>query len=87
MIYHYSLERSISNRKGVWLVLVLRFLEIPVFNANNVDSDQIPHYVVSDLSTLFANVAVLGTLGINGLKMSRHWWGKYERPVVTFQLH
>ena len=29
--------------------MVLRFIEIPVFNAKNVDLDQTPHSAASDL--------------------------------------
>ena len=40
-----SLDRSISIRRGLWLVLIISmFIEIPVFNANSVDPDQTPRY-------------------------------------------
>ena len=32
-----------------WFLLSLCFIEIPVFNANSVDLDQMPHSVASDL--------------------------------------
>ena len=40
-----------SYRMGVWLVLIILpyFKEIPVFVANSVDPDQMPHSAVSDL--------------------------------------
>ena len=47
--YIYSLDRSISSIRGVWLFLLLPcFIEIPAFNANNVDSDSTPRSVASD---------------------------------------
>ena len=37
--YLNSLDRSIPIRRGLWLVLIISmFIEIPVFNANSVDS-------------------------------------------------
>ena len=49
--YLNSLDRSISNRKDVWLVLLLPCLTaIPVLNANIVDPDHTPRSVAaSDL--------------------------------------
>ena len=35
----YSLDRSISSIRGIWLLSPC-FIEIPVFNANRVDPDQ-----------------------------------------------
>ena len=50
LVYSNTLEQSISNRRGVWLVLLLPcFIEISVLNANSVNSDQMPHSVASDL--------------------------------------
>ena len=41
LFYHNSLDRSLSNIRGVWLVSLLScFVEFTVFNANSVDSDQ-----------------------------------------------
>ena len=38
------------NRRGVWLDLLLPcFIKTPVFNANSVDPDQMPHSAVYDL--------------------------------------
>ena len=49
-MYRNSLDRSISNTRGVWLVYLLPcFIEIPVFNANSVDPDQTPRSAASDL--------------------------------------
>ena len=45
-----SFDRSISNRRVVWLVLSFPcFVETPVFNVNTVDSDQTPRLAASDL--------------------------------------
>ena len=50
LFYLKSFDRSISNRKGFWLfLLLLCFKEIPVFNSNSVDPDQTPHSAASDL--------------------------------------
>ena len=47
------LDRSITNRRVVWLVLLLPcFMEIPVLNANSVDPDQRLHSVASDLGLI-----------------------------------
>ena len=41
-IYYNSLDRSVSNRRDVWLFFYLSpcFIEVPVFNTNHVDPDQ-----------------------------------------------
>ena len=45
-----TLDRSISNLWGVWLVLgLLLITEIPALNENSVDPDQTPCSVASDL--------------------------------------
>ena len=50
LFYFNSLDRSISNIRGVWLVLLLScFVDISEHNANSVNHDQMPHSVVSDL--------------------------------------
>ena len=39
-----SLDRSVFNRRGVWLVFIIKiFYRIPVFNANHVDPDLTSH--------------------------------------------
>ena len=44
--YRYSLDRSISNTRGIWLVLLLPyFMEI----ANSVDPDETQRSAASDL--------------------------------------
>ena len=54
LLYLYSLDQSISNIGGVWLVLLLPcFIEIPVFNANSVDPDQMLCIAASDLGPHF----------------------------------
>ena len=50
LLYLHSLDRSISNIRGAWLVLSLPcVIEIPLFNANSVDPDQMPRSAESDL--------------------------------------
>ena len=49
LFYLKSLDKSISYIRGVWLVLVSCFEEIPEFNAKSVDPDQTPHSAASDL--------------------------------------
>ena len=51
--YVHSSGRSISNIRGVWLVFIIPcFIEIPVFNANSVNPDQMPRSAASDLGLL-----------------------------------
>ena len=47
--YHNSLDWSISDISGVWLVFFFIMLELSELNANNVDPDQTPRSAVSDL--------------------------------------
>ena len=50
LFYLESLDKSISNIRGVWLVFLLpRYTEIPVLIANSVDADQTPQNAASDL--------------------------------------
>ena len=64
--YLDSLDRSISNRRGVWLFLLLPcFIETPLFNANSIDPDQTPRSVASDLELHGLQIPFYGTLGIN----------------------
>ena len=64
LFYLNSVDQSISNIRGVRYVFITMFYKKnPVFNANSVDPDQMPHSVASDLglqSTLFANVHFMG---------------------------
>ena len=49
LYYLIFLDRSFSNRRCVWLFLLLPcFIEIPVFKANSVDPDQTPRSGASD---------------------------------------
>ena len=69
--YLRFLDRSISNRRGVWLVLFLPyFIEIPVFNANSLDPDQMSQNAASDLGLDCSQCPIYGTPGINGLSMN-----------------
>ena len=71
IFYLKFLDRSISNRKGVWLVLLLPcFTEIPVFNENRLDPDQTPRSVASDLD-------------LDCLPMSHLWVNEYMRQIYT----
>ena len=48
LLYLYSLDRSISNRRDVYITLLLYFTETE-FNANGLDPDQAPRSMASDL--------------------------------------
>ena len=62
--------------KGVsgQLSLLPCFIEIPVFNANIVDPDQMPHSAASDLG--------LHCLTMSLLRDARHNWVKYDSYIV-----
>ena len=76
LLYLQSSDRSISNIRGVWLVLLLPcFIEIPVFNANSVDPDQTPRTASSDL-------------GLHFLPMSHLWDARLKwvnRGTILFR--
>ena len=56
-----SLDWSISNIRELWLfLLLLCFREIPVFNTNSVDPDQMLCSASSDLGLHFAFVPFMG---------------------------
>ena len=61
LFYHNSLDLSISNSRvfGKFL-LILCSIEIPVFNDNSVDPDQMPHSVASDLDLHCLPITLLG---------------------------
>ena len=61
LFYLNSLDRSISNK-------CLVRLELPEFNANNVDPDQTPNYVASDLGLHCLKMSLFEALGINELR-------------------
>ena len=49
--YLNSLDRFISSKKGVWLVLLLPcFTGILILAANSVDPDQTPRYAIFHIS-------------------------------------
>ena len=63
-----SLDRFISKRRGVWLVLLLSyFLEISELKANSVVPDQTPRSAASDQELHCLSMSLYGTLGLNGL--------------------
>ena len=68
--YHNSLNQSISKSwvSGYFLLLQC-FIEIPVLNANSVDTDQMPLFAASDLG--------LHYLPITFLEVSRLKWVKH----------
>ena len=54
LFYLNSLDRSISNRRDVWLILLQPcYIEISVSNAISLDPDQTPRYAASDLALHF----------------------------------
>ena len=67
-VYLNSLDRSISNRRYVWLFLVSPCLkETLVFNANSVDPDRKHRSAASDEVFTVCKSPFYRTLGINGL--------------------
>ena len=57
--YLNSLDRSISNRKGVMLNCInAMFIWISVFNANSIDPDQMPHFVATDLGLYHLSMSI-----------------------------
>ena len=68
-----TLDRSVSDIRGVWLVLIVTmFLEISELIANSVDPDQTPHSAASDL-------------GLNCLPMSLLW--DASGLILTILIH
>ena len=69
-----SLDSSLSYIRGFWLFLLLScFVDIPVFNGNSVDPNQMPHlrYLIW-IYTVY-QYPFYGTLGINGLINCMNW--------------
>ena len=70
--YIQSSDWSISNIRGVWLILLLPcFIEIPVSNAKSIDPDQTPRSSVSDLDLHCLLMSLL--------------WDAWHKCVKTFQ--
>ena len=71
LFYRYTLNQSISNKKGVRLAFIFpRFIQDPVHIANSEDPDQTPRSAASDLGLHCLSVFLLyRTLGINGLNL------------------
>ena len=66
LFFFNSLDRSISSKRGVWLVLLLPwFTDIPLFNANSVDPDQTPRLI---WVYAVCQCPFYGKLDLNGLK-------------------
>ena len=56
----FSLDRSISSRKGVWLDFIIpQFREISVFHANSIDPDQMTLSAASDLGLHCLQITLL----------------------------
>ena len=56
-----SLDRSTSNnRVSGYFILLPCFTDIPVFNANSIDPDQMPQNVASDLLLQCLLITLLG---------------------------
>ena len=71
LLYLYSLDRSISSTRGVWLFLLLPcFIEIPAFNANRVLRRLIRVNTV-------CQCPFYRTLGLNGLKINLGLFGLF----------
>ena len=68
LFYLNSLNWSICNWRGAWLVFIITlfYSDSCIINANSVDPDQMPHSVASNLD-LHSQCSFYGTLGINGL--------------------
>ena len=81
------MDKFISNQRVSLFLLLPCFIEIPPFNANSVDPDQMQHYAASDLGlSLFANVPFYGPPGKNGLRkysvdiFCNFYWYTLELP-------
>ena len=72
-LFHcYMLGKSICHFRGVWSILSLLFyFWWKILSANNVDPDQMPHYVVSHL-------------GLNCLRLTFLWTSRWEWVNTTF---
>ena len=73
-LFHLNcLDRSISGRRGVWLIVLLPCLRdvfVFVFNANSVDPDQTPRSTASDLGLHCLPMSLLWDT-------SHNWVNKY----------
>ena len=82
LFYHKSLDRSISNRRDVWLVFILKsFIEIYVINANGVAL--IRRHVLWRPIWVYTicQCPFYGTLGIHGLswKWMELWENQHDQ--------
>ena len=63
----YMLDESICHFRGVGSVLsLLCYFRLKILLANNVDPDQMPHYVASDLGLRCLPMTLLRVSGKNG---------------------
>ena len=70
LFYLNSLDRSISNRKGVWLICIITMFYRFSCNQYRVDPDQTPRSAASDLD--------LHCLPMSLLWDARHEWVKTQ---------
>ena len=64
-----TLDRSTSCIRGVWLVFISCFVEIPDSIADSVDPDQMLHFMVSDLDLHCLPVSLLWDARLKWVKI------------------
>ena len=87
LLYLHSLDWSISNISGVWLVFIITMLiEIHVLNANSVEPDQTPRSAASDRGLLCLPMSLLWNTRLKWVKtnVSGHWHSLAPRYEVSF---
>ena len=68
--YFNSFDRFISYQRDVWLFLLLPcFVEIPAFNANDVDPDQTPRSATFDLDLYCLPISLLWDARLKWVKI------------------
>ena len=74
LFYHNSLDPSIS---ASWIsgkfLLLLYFIDIPIFNASNLDPDHMPHSAASDPGLHCLPVTLLGVTRLKWVKVNTLW--------------
>ena len=82
--YIQSSDQSISNIRGVWLILLLPcFIEIPVSNANSIDPDQMPCSAASDLDLHCLLMSLLWDARHKWVKTFQNWRATLTRNKST----
>ena len=88
-----SLDRSISSRRSVWLLLFLpSSIKIHAFIANSVDPDQMLHSAASRMQHLIQVYPVCqcpfyGMLGINELSLFQHYLSHTDGGIMKTCLY